>query len=56
MEMTTAIGTFRLYAKMLQGHCHIRLEKGNHVFNKTIEQAFASLLKDLLRRKEKPIA
>jgi hypothetical protein len=51
MEMIRVDGVFRFYARMLQGYCHVRLEKGNHVFNQTVEQtmerAIASLVKEL---------
>jgi hypothetical protein len=41
-EISRLDGVFRLYARMLQGHCVARLEKGNHVFNQTMEEAFGS--------------
>jgi hypothetical protein len=47
LEISRLDGVFRLYARMLQGHCHVRLEKGNHVFNQTMEEAIGSLIKEL---------
>lgn len=51
MEMIRVDGVFRFYARMLQGFCHVRLKKGNHVFNQTVEQtmerAIASVVKEL---------
>jgi hypothetical protein len=47
MQMIRADGVFRAYARMSQGHCVFRFEKGNHVFNQTIEQVIGSLVKEV---------
>jgi hypothetical protein len=39
-------GVIRLYARMVQGSCHIRFEEGNCVINQAMEQAIASTVND----------
>jgi hypothetical protein len=47
MEIIRADGVFRAYARMLHGCCHFRFEKGNHVFNQTMEHVITSLVKEV---------
>ncbi len=47
MEIIRADGVFRAYTRMLHGCCHFRFEKGNHVFNQTMEHVITSLVKDV---------
>jgi hypothetical protein len=47
MEIIRADAVFRAYARMIQGHCNFRFEKGNHVLNQAIEKVIASLDKEV---------
>lgn len=47
LEMIRVDGVFRAYTRMLNGCCHFRFEKGNHVFNQPMEQVITSVDKEI---------